>query len=960
MGKRFRGVILCILAVILSFNGCGKSYSGKKAPSAVSGIIDLREWDFEKDGPVRLRGEWDLYWNQLLGPGDFNDKNNPQLTAYINIPEYWNNISVNGKKLPAMGYATHRLRILMPPSPGPLAMRNTALATSFNMYVDREQLRNAGVVGKNRESAIAEYYPGVSAFKAKGTETTVIVQVSNFHHYHGGFGEVMILGNEHDLLLQWERIVFFELFLFGSIIIIGLYHFGVFALLRKDKSPLYFGLFCICIALFNQFSGELFFYRIFLNSMGWAFRFLIVNLTVYYLVPSILMFIITLFPDEINKTFVHLSWVVVFIFSAVALTTPTYIYAWGFAVFQIYLLAVLTYSLICLVKASIRKRQGALIMLAGFLCFFITAVIDALSYNNILPFYVMSSAFGLFIFIFSQSYILSGRFARAFLASEKLAVKLSEKSRELLEKNIALDHDIEERKKTETELENTRNYLSNVFNSLSSSLLSIDCTGIITQWNSYAEIYTGIKSGDAVSRSIWDVIPYLSDVRPDIERVIETGKAEEQIRLVIGKDEKRYLDISVNPLVSHRIEGAVIRIDDVTDIEAREAQLRQAQKMDTIGNLAGGLAHDFNNVLSGVIGTVSLLKHDIESDNLNMENISRGVEIIDQSGRRAAEMVQQLLTLSRRHEISSVPVDLNQAVKNVMRICSNTFDKSIELRPVYTEEKAVIKGDPAQVEQVILNLCVNASHAMTIMRAHGEPQGGVLTVGLKMIDADEHFCEMHPEAQRIPYWVISHGDRGVGIDPAIKDKIFDPFFSTKDHGYGTGLGLSMVYNIVHQHGGFIDVYSEYGSGSTFNVYLPVFLGEHTGAMLKTETVYKGEGLILVVDDEEVVRKIAANILEDCGYTVITAEDGLAGLRVFRERYNDITAVLLDMAMPRMSGRDLYDEMKKIKPDVRVLLSSGFRQDRRVAEALEMGINGFIQKPYSMAELSEKIKDIIIS
>lgn len=959
MRKRPWAWVLAILIMLLfSTAGCGRSYSGKKSPVASSGIMDLRDWDFNSDGPVRLSGEWEFYWRQLLNPEDFNGPGMPVRTAYISLPEYWSDFHVNGEKFPVMGYATHRLKILLPEKYGSLAVRNTAIATSFRLFVNGNLVRHGGVVGRDRESSDPDYEPGVSPLSLKGKEMTIIIQVSNFDNYHGGVGEAVILGNKDDLLSEWGKLVFIEVFLFGCIVIIALYHLGVFLLMREDKSPLYFFMLSIAIAVFNQFSGELFFYKLFLKDMGWAFRFLIVNLSLYLFVPSMLMFIATLFPGEMNKRFIRVTWFAAVLFAVVALVTPTYIYAWTFAFFLLYLLGSLTYSFYCLVRAWLKKRQGALIMLIGFIFFLVTAIIDTLSYNNIMPFYTMSNALGLFIFICSQAYLLSGRYALAFHAEKRLARELGSKSEELMVKNVALDRDIEERIKTEKELENTRNFLNNVFNSLSSLLISIDAEGKITQWNIAAEKYTGVSAAQAKAKSIWDVIPFISAFRDDIEKVIGTSQPVELVRLAVDINGQHYLNMTVSPLVFDHIHGAVIRIDDVTELEMKEEQLRQAQKMETVGTLAGGLAHDFNNVLSGIIGTVTLLKYIIGSDMTIDEEIREGLDLIERSGNRAAQMVQQLMALSRRHEFSSVTVDLNAVVKNVMDICSNTFDKSIFLKPEYSKESASVKGDPAQIEQVILNLCLNASHAMTIMRSPGERQGGVLSVIVKKITVDQHFKKTHPQAKADVYWVISHGDSGIGIDPEIRGKIFDPFFSTKDKESGTGLGLAMVYTIVRRHNGFIDVYSEPGVGSTFNVYLPENNEPDAREDDRRETVVRGEGLILVVDDEEIIRKTAANILKECGYDVVTAENGSSGLSIFRDRFKEICAVLLDMAMPGLSGQEVYAEMRKIDPNVRVLLASGFRQDSRIEESLKMGINGYIQKPYSMIELSVMVKKII--
>ena len=358
------------------------------------------------------------------------------------------------------------------------------------------------------------------------------------------------------------------------------------------------------------------------------------------------------------------------------------------------------------------------------------------------------------------------------------------------------------------------------------------------------------------------------------------------------------------------------------------------------------------------MGTVSLIKHLMNKESILNEKFTNYIDIIDRSGKRAAEMVQQLLTLSRRYEIAMRPLDLNISLRNVMQICHNTFDKSVEIFAEFAPDKAIINGDPSQVEQIILNLCVNASHAMTIMRKSGEKQGGTLSVSIRYIKADMYFCSVHPEAKPGSYWMVSHSDTGVGMDEDTQRSIFDPFFTTKERDQGTGLGLAMVYSIIHHHHGFIDVYSEKGVGATFNVYFPANTEEadpeHTAHEPAAE---KGEGLILVIDDEDIVRLMAENILMECGYEVISAANGREGVELFKNKHDSIKAVLLDMAMPGMSGKEVFIDLKKINPGVKVLLASGFRQDYRVDEALRLGITGFIQKPYSLGELSKKIKEI---
>ncbi len=526
--------------------------------------------------------------------------------------------------------------------------------------------------------------------------------------------------------------------------------------------------------------------------------------------------------------------------------------------------------------------------------------------------------------------------------------------------SFAMVSDISEIKKAEEEVRYTRNYLNNVFNSLPSMLISINNEGQITQWNTAAENQLGIPADDAISKNIREIAPFLRNYIENFNRVLVNNAPEEYSKeSFVTPEETKFMNISIYPLIFNGTRGAVIRVDDITEVEKKEEQLRQAQKMELVGNLAGGLAHDFNNVLSGITGTVSLIKLAFKSDTIDIDQLKKDIETIEQSAVRATNLVQRLMGLSRKHDLTMVPMDLRESIESVVQICANTLDKRVEIVTDYQAEDAMIEGDQVQIEQVFLNLCVNASHAMTIMRGENDPPGGRLTITISAVYGDDDFRYTHPKAVRGYYWLARVEDTGVGMDSKTLSRIFDPFFTTKKEDLGTGLGLAMVYNIIQQHRGFIDVYSEPGRGTSFNVYLP--LKEASLSLFREETcderLLKGTGTILLVDDEELLRKTARRILENCGYSVLVARDGFEAIDIYMENMDRISLVLLDMAMPKLSGREVFLELRKINPAVKVILASGLLDSEHIGEVMALGFSGYIQKPFTMTDLAMKIKEV---
>ncbi len=511
------------------------------------------------------------------------------------------------------------------------------------------------------------------------------------------------------------------------------------------------------------------------------------------------------------------------------------------------------------------------------------------------------------------------------------------------------------RDQMEMELTVMKNYLNSIIQSMPTILISTDREGLITQWNLAAEKYTGLKADHVIDKN-------LSFVYNTFDPFIKEFETTREPRYFNRQHIKNnsVLNIYIYPIYIHDQLDMVILAENVSELEKKDDLLRQTQKMETVGTLAGGLAHDFNNILGGIIGTLSIIDYNLEKDKiLSYEKMRDYLDIMEKSASRAAEMVQQLLTLSRKQDLTLSPVDLNLTIAHVVKICKNTFEKSVEFIIKYSEQDPMIMASASHIEQAFLNLSINAYHAMTIMRNEGELHGGVMTITITKVLADSFFVQDHPEAKEIEYWKVLIADTGVGIDKVVLSKIFEPFYSTKGKDAGTGLGLTMVYNIIQLHNGFIDIYSEPGIGTSISVFIPMLKTPHEFNFDSPNVkFFAGRGTILIADDEPTVLRIGKEMLELCGYHIITADDGERAVRIYQGKKDSIDLVLLDMIMPKKSGKEAFLEIKKIDPEALVVLTSGFKQDERVEKVLEVGVQAFIQKPYTLEKLSKVIHDVL--
>jgi PAS domain S-box-containing protein len=397
--------------------------------------------------------------------------------------------------------------------------------------------------------------------------------------------------------------------------------------------------------------------------------------------------------------------------------------------------------------------------------------------------------------------------------------------------------------------------------------------------------------------------------------------------------------------------GVLRDVSERKDAEAEkrkiEFQVQQAQKMESIGTLAGGIAHDFNNILMGIQGNASLMSLKTENSHPNYEKI-KNIETYVENG---TELTRQLLGFARRGKYHAIATDLNDVIEKSSSMFGRT-KKEIRIHTDLKPDVRTVEVDRGQIEQALLNLYVNAWQAM--------PEGGDLYLKTENAVLDVDFENDQPyKVETGNYIKITVTDTGSGIDNETKQRIFEPFFTTKEMGRGTGLGLASVYGIIKSHGGYINVYSETDMGTTFTIYLPASVKEVPQEASKpVPTVSKGTGTILLIDDEKMIIKVGEELLEELGYKVLTAESGQDAIKLYKKNADRIDLVIMDMIMPGMGGGETFDHLKEIKPDIKVLLSSGYSINGQASEILERGCDGFIQKPFNINQLSEKIQGII--
>ena len=531
-------------------------------------------------------------------------------------------------------------------------------------------------------------------------------------------------------------------------------------------------------------------------------------------------------------------------------------------------------------------------------------------------------------------------------------------------------YDITERKQAEGALLNSEERLARAVEGNSIPTFLIDTNHFITHWNKSCENLTGISAAEIIgTQKAWSAFyakakPIMADFIVDeatekeiagyyegkySKSILTEGAYEEENFFPDLGEKGKWLFLTAAPLrdQEEKVVGAIETFQDITERKSMEDQLRQAQNMEAIGTLAGGVAHDFNNILTIIIGNADLALKNVDKDDPSREDLGE----IKIAAERAASLTRQLLAFSRKQIITPRVLDLNELLTDIEKMLSRLVGEDIELLTIPEPALWQVQVDPGQMEQVIMNLTVNARDAM--------PTGGKLTIETANIDLAENYFYNHGiKEQPGSYVMLAVIDTGSGMDEKIKEHIFDPFFTTKEQ--GTGLGLSTVYGIVKQNNGFVWVYSEPGHGTTFKVYLPMVKGEAELEEKQRTPIVElgGSETLLIVEDDDSLRKLVRNALQQHGYRVLDAENGEDALRVSQEHEGPIDLMITDVLMPRMGGKEAADRLQHLYPQMKVIYMSGYTDNAIVQHGvLEPGLN-FLEKPFSAEGLAHKVREVL--
>jgi PAS domain S-box-containing protein len=803
IGTLFTLVIISVILFLLI--ACKPNISDGTVPRVVNGVLDLSAWDFDKDGPVALSGKWEFYWHSFLKPNDFSKENPPIMSGLIEVPGDWNGFEVNGDKISGDGYATYRLRILLGETSERMAFKFLDMAVAFSAWLNGNRLTSSGIPGKTRDTTVPQFHPHVVDFHPDSERLDVIIQVSNFHHRKGGAWEAIHIGLADDIREVRQNALYFNFFLIGSILIMGVYHLGFFALRKKEKYALYFGICCFLIAASSLLTGERYIIDLF-PTFGWEVHTKIAYLTFFFGIPAFAGYFKTFFPKECSKQVIYIINFVGVIFSVIVLLTPAKYYTYTAPLFQIFTILAAGYVFYALILALKHKRQGAFVFILGFVFLFLTLVNDIL-YSNLLVKTGQMIQFGLFVFIFSQAFFLSFRFSKSFSTVEV--------QRGILKAiNASYQKEIIERMRTEKALRESEERYRTLFEQVPDAIFLEDLKDNIIDGNPGTCRLTGFTRGELLNMRVADL--QAPEVRGKngnvVKSELEKYHGEPFEGLYLQKSGTHIpVEIKTVPLTQEGWALSIVR--DISERKRAEeekikltVQLQQVQKMEAIATLAGGIAHQFNNAISVVVGSIELLCLEAPENG----KFNKFIGPIRHSVHRMAQLTDQLLAYARGGKYQVEEISVGDFISNTLPLIQYNIKSTIGVETDIPHNIFRIKADLTQMQMAMSAIITNASEAIDSI--------GCIRIISRNIKITEENSKDFEELKPGPYVNLTIEDDGKGMNEETRKRIFEPFFTTKIQ--GRGLGMAAAYGVIKNHGGWISIASELSKGTTVRFYLP--------------------------------------------------------------------------------------------------------------------------------------------
>ena len=900
-------VLILIIPFLIVTSACHNENDQRVPPEAIRGKLDLTGWDFERDGTVKLRGEWEFYWLQHLSPDELSKPTTLQKTHFMQVPGYWYNYEIDGVELLGEGYATYRLTVLIAQQKVPLALRLMEISTAYTLYINGKKLSLASIGGTDRDTSKPKWFRQIVSFEASTDHLEIVLHVSNFHHRKGGMWEVFELGTEKSIRQTQEKKLGFDLFLFGSIAIMGLYHLGLFIVRRKDRSPLYFSIFCFLIALRLFTTSERCLSRL-LPELNWEILIKLEYLSFYLAVPAFALFMRSIFP-KYSKRFLYIIGLMCAGFSLMVLITQARFYSHFINLYEIFTILAIAYSLYVILVSISEKRIETFAFLLGFMILALMVINDILYVEGIIETGYLVP-FGFFVFIFSQAFLLSFRFANALatVESQMRSLKLTQ---------YAVD-------------------------SSSVAIYWIDMDAQIAYANDAAVQSTGYTKEELEQLSLTDIEQNLTIKiwQKRLEKLKSQGS--QTFEAVYLRNNKNIFPVEVTAalLAFAEREYVFAFVSDIT--KRKKAEDATQAKSDFLANMS----HEIRTPMNAVIGMTHLaLKTDLtvkQRDYLNK---------IQSSANSLLGIINDILDLSKieanKLDMESTEFNLDEVLDKLANIVTMKAQGKKDLEVVFETAHEVpryLVGDPLRLGQVLTNLTDNAVKFT---------ESGEIVISTQCFEKDEDGLTLK----------FSIRDTGIGLTDDQMDNLFESFTqadtsTTRKFG-GTGLGLTISKRFVEMMGGEIWVESQHGQGSDFTFTAKFGLGKEKAkeGLLPSKQI---RGLkdsqsilgawILLVEDNEVNQQVAKEILEGAGLNVVIANDGQMAVNAVNDRNFD--AVLMDVQMPVMDGYTATREIRKDNRfrDLPIIAMTAHAMAGDEDKSLKAGMNDHVTKPIDPDQL----------